>query len=634
MKRLFTILTVFACVFALAGVAFASNRVEVKVTSEPLQQFSTCDKAGGFSLQFDQNTRLYHGDQITVDLPLNVSLCKNIDMVVAPAPVRYTPPAAANVAVDSGWAGIGWSGTDTFTTPAGAVMLNAAAVATNKIIPTDDQGDSPIYKSNGSAIIGGLGDIIFRIVGVVGTQRVTVYVIGVSPNGLANTSNYLDLGIDAGTDTSTLTLRFLDQWTIAPTTPTTTSGIVASTPVPATDAASEFYQYEFGALWTDTAALSAAIDINGIKTFEQAAYLSDNTFCINVANYNAETVNVSMDSRADKYTFIPSNPQVAHIVAASTISYTNCKTATTGNILLPTTAQSSCSLIDYEGGSGYCKTAAGAAIHANNKVVFTSTTDYDMTTQYMARIQVLEPANAYIQYNEGVTLKIANDKDTVCGGGLAGATLLPKTYYSGTGSAMTTLTSTTNCVTSDTQRIRTMETGTGLLANTGKALWVDLPTFTYDTNVSAGQNLVVRVTLMKYPCGTIATADVTLGTFGCSSSTTGTSNLLFPYYTGIASSEAWWDGLVITNSTATAGTATITLYEADGDIATLAPVTISGYSQYVTLLSSVVDQLTQTAGTGDLGDSSCFIKVSCTFPSAAGFAMMGDGTQAQGYLAQ
>lgn len=73
----------------LAGNVLSADRVEVKVTSEPIGSGSSCDKAGGFSLEFDSTTTLLDGDQITIDVDYTnatnyVSLCRDIDIVIAP----------------------------------------------------------------------------------------------------------------------------------------------------------------------------------------------------------------------------------------------------------------------------------------------------------------------------------------------------------------------------------------------------------------------------------------------------------------------------------------------------------------------------------------------------------------------
>lgn len=634
MKRLFTILTVVACVFALAGVAFASNRVEVKVTSEPIQQYSPCDKAGGFSLQFDQNTQLVSGDQITIDLPLNVSLCKAIDLVIAPGPVRYDAAvAAAAPAANTGWIGTGFSGLTSI--PGTPSPVAGFPYALTDIIPIDDAGDAPAYRSHINAIqTGSANGLIFRVLGSVGSQRVTVYVLGVSGDGTANQTNFFTVAPDdAANGASTFTIRFLDQWTI-PAAATVTGGIVTPTTAP-DDPAEAAYNFDYPGLWVDV--LTDTEATANQKTYLKSASLGDNTFCINVSNYNSETVNVSMDSRGDKYTFIPSNPQVAHILSAANVSYTNCKGFKTGQIKLPTDPQGNTCSVDYEtAGGAYC-----TSTHSNNKVIFTSSTPFDNTVRYKVQVQVLEPAGAYVGY-EAVNIvsnkrgSSSNVCDDVTGVGTL-TTLGAREAYNATGAMIASPTVPSTCTVSDTAKIKTLvsQTGTNLFpALSENVMYVNLPNFYFDNTVAEGQTLTARVTVMKDPCGVIAQADVLIGTFGCSSTSTSTStSLTFPYYTGIAASEAWWDGFVVTNLGATAGEVDITLYEADGDIATINDVQVGGYGIYVTLLSSVIDQMTQTAGTGTIGDSPCFIKASCNF-SAAGFAMMGDGTQAQGYLAK
>jgi spore coat protein U-like protein len=84
--KAFLIITAIFSVFLLAGVALAANTANINVTSEPINAGAACDKSGGITLTFDRNTILMDQDQITMDLTLNVTLCRNINIVISNGP--------------------------------------------------------------------------------------------------------------------------------------------------------------------------------------------------------------------------------------------------------------------------------------------------------------------------------------------------------------------------------------------------------------------------------------------------------------------------------------------------------------------------------------------------------------------
>lgn len=81
MRKLICLLAITAATF-LTTSAFAANQVEVNVTSEPVEQNGLSEKAGGYTMTFDSGTVFTNGDQITIDLPLTVTLSRDIDIVI------------------------------------------------------------------------------------------------------------------------------------------------------------------------------------------------------------------------------------------------------------------------------------------------------------------------------------------------------------------------------------------------------------------------------------------------------------------------------------------------------------------------------------------------------------------------
>ena len=82
-KKVFFVIASIFSIFVLVGAAYAANTATINVTSEPVRAGASCDKAGGITITFDRDTVLTDGDQITVDLTLNVTLCTDIDMVIS-----------------------------------------------------------------------------------------------------------------------------------------------------------------------------------------------------------------------------------------------------------------------------------------------------------------------------------------------------------------------------------------------------------------------------------------------------------------------------------------------------------------------------------------------------------------------
>lgn len=111
--------------------------------------------------------------------------------------------------------------------------------------------------------------------------------------------------------------------------------------------------------------------------------------------------------------------------------------------------------------------------------------------------------------------------------------------------------------------------------------------------------------------------------------------LVYPYLTQMTDPDGWF-GFVITNLSNYPGTAKVTVYEKDGDVAT-ASISIPKYGMYVDLGSNLLSLLTlDTAhSTGDkvLGNAQSFIQVTTDF-NASGFAMMGidSSGESMGYL--
>jgi hypothetical protein len=546
-KKIILMLTVFTCVLAIAGLGFAANRVEVKVTSEPIPEGSACDKAGGFSLNFDAGTDLVNGDIITIDLDYTsgakkTSLCRNIDMEISAG-----------------------GSTNVWTT---GTVTDASATPAN----------SPVYMRNtvsGSvASVSGSG-VYFRLIGNTGTQRLTLYVLGGT--------------LTVGADTE-LVIEFLDQKTNASDF-TNIPGI-----------------YKVGA----TA---------GVYTVPTTK--SDNTLCIDVSLWTESKVKGSMDSKDDKFTFIPSDPQIAHIVAPVSYAAVACKTAQCGSIKLPTaTTQGSTCSFDNESGLGYC-----TGTHKENYITFNGAFNSNEQYYITATIKVNGQAgDKGVYFTPGGIGAVSSAADIRCGTIFTPANNVPGAYaYYLANNTATTPSGSNACTVSAADKAVKMVTPAASIVAAGSTyLAIDLPAFTYDGSVvKEGDNVTVDIVLSKTPCGTVATTTHCIGTFGCATVTTA-QTLVFPYFTQMGSdADSFWDGFVITNLSATPGKATLTVYEMDGDVATTS-VNLTANGMYVGMLSAMLDGMTLTKSVdGTLGNSRAYI-VACTDFTSDGFAMIGE----------
>ncbi len=175
---------------------------------------------------------------------------------------------------------------------------------------------------------------------------------------------------------------------------------------------------------------------------------------------------------------------------------------------------------------------------------------------------------------------------------------------------------------------------------------IDIPHMRFDQNIiQAGDVVEVRICLAKAvqdPDGDLGCMDVDLGgicddtgccctfevgTLGCCyEELTLGGKLTYPYATEM-NNAAWWYGFVITNLTSEAGMADITVYETDGDTATIT-VEIAANNMYVANNQSLM-----AAFGGDIGDARAYFEVNAEF-TASGFLFIGNDAKAEamGYL--
>ncbi len=159
-------------------------------------------------------------------------------------------------------------------------------------------------------------------------------------------------------------------------------------------------------------------------------------------------------------------------------------------------------------------------------------------------------------------------------------------------------------------------------------MWADLP------NAQAGWTVYVEVCLnqrgdagqgrenMCVDCNCCFMLEV--GTLCCDSAPSSCEDILtFPYF---PSKDNFWLGMAITNTGSEEGTATITIYETNGETATITETVAANSTKIIT------DFAANTSG----GAVQAYAKAVCEFP-ASGFAMFGQvgaGDESLGYLAE
>jgi hypothetical protein len=574
-KKLLAVAVSTAMMSSLAffGSALAADRVEVKVTSEPIQSRSTCDKVGGFSLEFDSGTILLSGDRITIDTdyvtPANFTeLCRSVDILIAPD----------NTGSDQeGQSGLAWN---TLTTPVSTL------------------GNSPVYFEGLVAPIANNGGVNFHVYGNAGTQRITFDVIGQT-----DLASALIVGADIP---DKIVVKFLDQ---AVNADFTTPGI-----------------------WINDVA-------EPLNIYESPALIADNTLCLDVSSWDAATVSGNMDSTADKYTFIPSDPQIAHIVAAATYTVEECKGANCGTVPIGgDVAQSEPTCESFTDSTGYLYCTQTNQHFANDLIIKRGNGAF-AADDYQIVMEILvngETGDNGAYFASEVATAGADTEDAACAAEFV--PLMGTSFYLESG-ADATINGATGCDVAPEDRAVSLVTAAGdldLNGTTNDFLNIAIPTLVYDAGDVSDQDAVtVRVTLTRAPCGTLITTEHCVGTMvgACSILPEG-NTVNYPYFTE-ANGDGFWDGIVVTNLSAAAGEATLTMYEADGDVA-VATVAIDAQSMFVGTLETMIADGTfvQTGGTGTLGDARSQIVASSETLSIDGFAMMGNNSTgvSMGYL--
>jgi len=159
--------------------------------------------------------------------------------------------------------------------------------------------------------------------------------------------------------------------------------------------------------------------------------------------------------------------------------------------------------------------------------------------------------------------------------------------------------------------------------------------FAADTCTAHDGDLSVTVAMNRVPCGDGTTATLKVAHINiCGDETSPDYHYdgVLPYFTLL---NGWWSGLALTNVTDEAQTVTLSIYEADGDMYTcVVTVPANGIvSDVFTATAYHGNAITTSSSDATFGDEK-FSIIYNRFGEVYAFALLGDGAQAQGYLAE
>jgi hypothetical protein len=197
-----------------------------------------------------------------------------------------------------------------------------------------------------------------------------------------------------------------------------------------------------------------------------------------------------------------------------------------------------------------------------------------------------------------------------------------------------------NCDLSDSERVVYFEAAPGQEptshgyvvtsdddVNNNSVWWIDIPYLRVDPDkVEAGWKVYVKICLYNDlnsggVCGENngCCCVIYIGEL-CCESIVNYGSCVYPYLPPL--NTTYWNtmGLAVSNMDDQAGTATITVYEADGDVGT-STVDLAANGIFLWTAATMVPELTQIAGTGTLGDSMSYAVVTGTV-MVRGFVMI------------
>ncbi len=602
MRRIFVVAVALMSVAIFATSSYAANRVNMTLTSPTIYK-SGCEKAGSTTYEFDAGSTINAGDWWYMDLPENITLCKNYDFIVAGAAAGT---AAPNVTINA--AALPYQNV-VFNTGAGIGAIAAATVTGPLTIGGNNPANPTITNQ-----------FAFLVKGTSGQRRITIYAL-TSP-AVADVPS-LVVAADC-----TLQLKIFDgaAWSL------TDGTIGANGNRILTDDDGDGTYGEIGAL----VALAGNEVIGNVNTADVtigAPYV-ENTLCINAEAMSGQYVYTSYASKLDKFTF-SGDSQIAHTATAGSIALASCKDSDQFDIEVDSAQGATQCWFDYEattsGTNGnYCDTGWPSVEEQRFLIEATSGAFGDIGDKYTITAEITSPSNGvYFGGTPAVTLiKSTQDECNVAG---TAPTTAP--VWVGTDDSGDTVTGYNggDCsVDDDEMAVKLTQTGTSAITLDGyDTIYVNFADFVFmNTAVDVGEEVTVELTLNRYPCGEIFSDSRTIGTFVAECGTVaGTMTIRFPWLPG-SDAAGWWGGFVIANFGASEGTATLTYRDSAGATATYTTDAIAAGSQWVSTAITEAD-LTDVDGYDAALNFS--VQAVCGF-TARGFAFTGNGEEGTGYV--
>lgn len=640
MKNRLAVLVSVLAIFAFAGISSAAT-VDVTV-GVPYIQKGVCDQVGNMALEWDDGATFTVGDQIQIGLVGQPTFCKPVNMLVS------VSDAAGDA---SGFTG------------------NTDLTQSNATVPLSE-------TLGGGALTANDGGVAFQVQASSGGDTLLITVVADTNSdgtfGLEGTGSItFTANTGGGDDANELQLRLFNEKTYDITTdgqPTirkinVSSGAVTNAKIDAEDNTlcvntGENYASNYVGVGI------SAEDAGGIKLWD----------------FNPASPNIAIiksGQTVSLYDCPKSVPGTIELCTAGTAG----QDGTAGTSALPVINENGTGVPGGVEGTntgpnsdedGYSDAAADAYMdetHRNNNMVFqTSDGEPFDNANYSVELEIkVAPKGSsssddalsgdYGFYFKDGTVKTdgyasasssdyADKLTSACAVADGEAAETPTTeIYDASGTKVTAQTlnnSASSCEwDTDADKITKIIIPSAAIASYGVNtltdgyMLVDLPDIVYDpSRATAGMQVYVFAKLIKKPCDLEAEGTLLVGTVydESTASTTGSAtDFAFPYFAEVGANgmtSQFYNGFTLANASTSAtedGTASLTIYEADGDIFTV-DVTVAPGAVNAFLLSTLSPTLSSSStGDGVFGGQRCWVFVSCDF-TAYGSAMITNKT--------
>lgn len=631
----FAVLAIALAFLAFPTAAFATGTVEVSTEQTFIPEGCENCQASPLVFKFEPDTILKVGDQMEFAITNHALLANDIDMIVGDDSAPGTPFNSLT-------------------------FCDLIGVRQALVVPPQSSNASPLVYSGNVELYTTAGGVCFRLKGSAGTDKIMMTILGTPAT--------------AGTDGTLVSL-----WGTGANASEGTLEVFAAS---AQDGNLLLRVFDLETYTTGAAPYGPSIYLPEAGTTLNLGYNDeiddpdDNSLCIDVSaeevpgTYWAalgENVDMNVDSQG-QYTFNNSPFSIAYITGSKSIERYTCEKLETGFVPLGFSATQDASGEDCEAffnDRGIYTTYAGAGdgfcpnTHRCNKVLIYTEGEEELssTKQYTAKFEILvngEPGDNGVYWSSSTT----NVPDFMTESSNSFMTLITDTSadqmsgdftaYTAGGSevpdgSMMSTGAFTGCDVPLASRAVILESEASVFSLTSAGvdnkIWLAIPPMIYRTGESSdafqpGDVVSVQITIGEAPCGLWwnGEVEITEAVDSCTTAVSSTGgSLLYPYYPALNSPGGVLNIMTICNNSATAGTATIRLYEADSD-AFLATVDVParGVVQVNLGTFTTIPDYSQTAGSGTFGDAAFFGAVTTTFPTGgvAGIVQLSSGSSA------